>query len=209
MLTKLDQCVLGFDKFLRVLCPAWSQQATSPADDCPELDLSGLEKHQAISMMRVNVAGEVAAQGLYRGQLLFASDDKLRVDLTQAADEEMDHYAWCVQRLRELDARPSVFNPLWYAGAFSLGLFAALLGDKKSLGFIIATEEQVGRHLASHLEALSSKDEKSRAIVWQMYKDELAHADEAAAQGGQRLPGFVQEMMHWMAQVMIKASRIV
>jgi ubiquinone biosynthesis monooxygenase Coq7 len=209
MFTKLDQCILEFDKFLRVLCPAWTKEAVSPADDYPETDLSGLDKHQSVAMMRVNVAGEVAAQGLYRGQLLLAQNDDLRADLKQAADEEMEHYAWCMQRLQQLDARASIFNPIWYAGAFSLGLLAAMLGDKQSLGFIIATEEQVGRHLASHLQALSSRDLKSRAIVRQMHQDELAHAEEAEIQGGLRLPGVLQELMHWTAQVMIKASRLV
>lgn len=211
MFSKLDQCILGFDQFLRVLCPNWTTQATqpSPADQCPEADLSGVERHQAAGMMRVNLAGEVAAQGLYRGQMILARESNLQTDLQQAAEEEMDHYAWCRQRLQSLDVKPSVFNPIWYMGAFSLGLIAALLGDKMSLGFIIATEEQVGRHLASHLQHLSPHDLKSRAVVWQMYQDELAHAHDAEQRGGQRLPRLTQEIMHWMAQVMIKVSRLV
>lgn len=211
MFSKLDECILGFDRFLRVLCPDWTTQVNQPypADDGFQGDLSGLEAHQSAGMMRVNLAGEVAAQGLYRGQLLLARDIKLQTELKQAAEEEMDHYAWCLQRLQELDVKPSVFNPIWYAGAFSLGLVAALLGDKTSLGFIIATEEQVGRHLASHLQNLSPRDLRSRAIVWQMYQDELLHAQEAEQSGGQRLPRLTQELMHWMAQVMIKLSRLV
>ena len=121
---------------------------------------------------------------------------------------EFDHYVWCLERLRELDAKASLFNPIWYLGALSIGVVAGLLSDKVSLGFIIATEEQVGQHLASHLLNLPTSDLKSRAIVGQMYEDEIRHAEDAEQSGGQRLPLVVQQIMHWTAQVMISASRL-
>lgn len=211
MPSKLDQCIVEFDRMLKLIYPPWTvaSKLPSPADTCHEEALSLVDKHKAQAMMRVNLAGEVAAQGLYRGQLILARAPELRAKLLQAADEEMDHYAWCLQRLLDLGGHASLFNTMWYIGAFGLGLSAALLNDKISLGFIIATEEQVGRHLASHLRDLPTQDQKSRAIVAQMYHDELSHAHDAEASGGQRLPRLVQTLMHWSAQVMIKVSRLV
>jgi ubiquinone biosynthesis monooxygenase Coq7 len=207
----LDHLITKFDRLLKLAFPVWpiSSVNISPAENIKENILSDVEKHQSQSMMRVNLAGEVAAQGLYRGQLLLARDELLKKDLERAAQEEFDHYVWCAERLKEFDARPSVFNPIWYAGAFTIGLVAAILSDKISLGFIIATEEQVGRHLASHLYKLPKTDKKSRAIVAQMYEDEISHAEHAEHEGGVRLPVLIQEIMHWMAQVMIKSSSII
>lgn len=206
----IDQCVIQFDRVLRNFWPAWPQKSHNmPSVEKNQTSkLSELDKHQVVSMMRVNLAGEVAAQGLYRGQMLLARDKMLRQHLHQAAAEELDHYAWCYQRLMDLDARPSVFNPFWYAGAFMIGLFASVISDAKSLGFVIATEEQVGQHLAGHLQRLPKEDLQSRAIVAKMYEDELLHAQEAASQGGKRLPVYVQQIMHWAAQVMIQASSL-
>lgn len=206
----LDQCVIQFDSVLRTFWPAWPKTSNHrPMVEQNQTEqLSELDKHQVISMMRVNLAGEVAAQGLYRGQMLLARDNILRQHLHQAAVEELEHYAWCYQRLMELDARPSFFNPVWYAGAFMIGLFASVLGDAKSLGFVIATEEQVGQHLADHLQRLPKEDLQSRAIVAKMYEDELLHAQEAADRGGERLPLYVQQIMHWAAQVMIQTSSL-
>ncbi len=207
----IDSCVLQFDKALRLIFPAWPTKAVidNPADQISELQLSKVERRQSEMMMRVNMAGEVAAQGLYRGQLVMARDETLKQELELAAIEEFDHYVWCQQRLEQLDARPSVFNPIWYCGAFIIGLSAALISDKKSLGFVIATEEQVGEHLASHLLSLPKADLKSRAIVAKMYEDELKHAEYAEHKGGERLSPLIQEMMHCMAQVMIKMSRVI
>lgn len=205
----IDQCVIQFDSLLRIFCPAWPQKShTMPKVETPSFEMSRLEKRQVASMMRVNMAGEVAAQGLYRGQMLLARDKNLRVHLHQAAEEELDHYAWCYQRLMDLDARPSVFNPLWYTGAFMIGLLASAMSDAKSLGFVVATEEQVGHHLAGHLQALPLDDLQSRAIVAKMYEDELLHAQEALERGAESLPPHIQHMMHWVAQVMIQASSL-
>jgi ubiquinone biosynthesis monooxygenase Coq7 len=207
----IDSCITQFDKVLRLIFPVWPTKAVvdNPADKVSELQLSKVEQHQSKMMMRVNLAGEVAAQGLYRGQLLMARDTSLKQELELAAIEEFDHYVWCQQRLEQLDARPSVFNPIWYCGAFIIGLSASLISDKKSLGFVIATEEQVGEHLASHLLSLPKTDLKSRAIVAKMYEDELKHAEYAENKGGERLSLLTQEMMHCVAQVMIKMSRVI
>ena len=207
----LDRMIIQFDKTLRTICPKWPQQSSysHPDQHIVSSRLSAVESHQSQAMMRVNLAGEVAAQGLYRGQLLVARNPELKEKLAEAAEQEFEHYMWCLQRLKELNASPSLFNPLWYMGALSIGLLAAIWSDTVSLGFIIATEEQVGMHLASHLLQLPADDKKSIAIVWQMYVDELQHAQDAEHFGGVRLPMLLQMMMHGMAQVMINCSRLV
>jgi ubiquinone biosynthesis monooxygenase Coq7 len=207
----LDNLVVKFDKTLRTLLPTWPKEALikNPGDDVPDMLISPVEQHQSAGMMRVNLAGEVAAQGLYRGQLLVARNETLKQELKKASIEEFDHYVWCSERLKELDAKASLFNPLWYWGALSIGVMAGLLSDKVSLGFLMATEEQVGKHLASHLLNLPQTDLKSREIVARMYQDELRHAEDAQHHGGVQLPWMVQEVMHWVAQVMINTSRLI
>lgn len=207
----LDLLVVKFDKTLRTILPSWPSQSVveNPANEVSDMLVSEVEQHQSAGMMRVNLAGEVAAQGLYRGQLLVARDDALKKELEQACHEEFDHYVWCLERLRELDAKASLFNPVWYFGALSIGVIAGLLSDKVSLGFVIATEEQVGQHLASHLLNLPQLDLKSREIVAKMYEDEMRHAEDAEHLGGVRLPALVQQVMHWVAQVMINTSRLI
>jgi ubiquinone biosynthesis monooxygenase Coq7 len=152
--------------------------------------------------MRVNHAGEVAAQALYHAQALFARDPQVREFMLQAAREETDHLAWCETRLTELGARPSVLNPLWYAGSFGIGAIAALLGDKASLGFVAETERQVEGHLKSHLDLLPAGDARSRAIVQAMAHDEAGHGRQAESAGAASLPGPVREVMRRTAQVM-------
>jgi 3-demethoxyubiquinol 3-hydroxylase len=211
MLSFIDECIIKFDKVLKAAYPAWptTTHIANPADNEAEMALTIVEKHQSQSMMRVNLAGEVAAQGLYRGQMLLANSPELKQELNAAAEEEWAHYVWCLDRLKELDDSPSLFNPVWYCGAFVLGMLASMISDKTSLGFVIATEEQVGQHLASHLWMLPRQDFKSRAIVRQMYQDELGHAEMAEHRGGERLPLMVQYMMHLAAQVMIQTSGLI
>lgn len=211
MLDFLDQCIIGFDKTLRTVLPAWpsTSEIENPSLKHADIALARVDSRQSQSMMRVNLAGEVAAQGLYRGQMLFAKNPQLKAQLEQAALEEFNHYVWCLERLKELNADPSLFNPIWYFGALSIGLFAALMSDDISLGFIIATEEQVSQHLASHLLHLPLNDLKSRAIVETMYEDELQHAEKAENSGGTRMPLITQHLMHWSAQVMIRVSRLI
>jgi ubiquinone biosynthesis monooxygenase Coq7 len=156
--------------------------------------------------MRVNHVGEVCAQALYQAQALTARSAQLRSQMEQAAREETDHLAWTQQRLEELGARPSLLNPLWYAGAFAIGLAAGRIGDALSLGFVVQTERQVEQHLAGHLERLPAADQRSRAIVEQMKLDERAHADAAEAAGAAQLPAPVVALMRVAAKVMTTAA---
>lgn len=168
-----------------------------PHGSLPEADrrLSG-------ALMRVNHVGEVCAQALYQAQALSARGVELRAQMLAAAREETDHLAWTQERLRELNDRPSWLNPLWYAGAFAIGLVAGRLGDAASLGFVVETERQVEAHLASHLERLPAGDAASRAIVEQMKLDEARHADKALAAGAAPMPEPVKWLMKASARVM-------
>jgi ubiquinone biosynthesis monooxygenase Coq7 len=168
--------------------------------------LSESEKREAAALMRVNHAGEVAAQALYHGQAALARDAQTREMLLRAAREESDHLAWCQDRLRELDSRPSLFSPLWYAGSFAIGAFAAALGDRVSLGFVAETERQVEGHIDSHLERLPPQDSRSRAILEQMRADEIEHGEKAISAGGMQLPGPVRQLMRRTARVMTFTS---
>lgn len=152
--------------------------------------------------MRVNHVGEVCAQALYSAQALVTRDEALRRQFETAAREETDHLAWTQQRLDELGARPSLLNPLWYAGAFAIGLLAGRSGDARSLGFLVETERQVERHLESHLDRLPAADHASRAIVDKMKQDEARHADQAETSGAAALPAPVRWAMRAAAKVM-------
>ena len=165
--------------------------------------LSEAERRETAALMRVNHVGEVCAQALYTAQAMATHDAALRQHLLAASDEETDHLAWTEERLRELDDRTSLLNPLWYAGAFAIGFVAGKLGgDKVSLGFVVETERQVEAHLQSHMDRLPAHDQASRAIVAQMKEDEVRHADEALAAGGLDLPPPVKGMMRLAAKVM-------
>ncbi|MEO6624334.1 MAG: 2-polyprenyl-3-methyl-6-methoxy-1,4-benzoquinone monooxygenase [Burkholderiaceae bacterium] len=174
-------------------CPTVPEQST---------ELSQTEKAHAGALMRVNHVGEVCAQALYASQALATRNPELRVRYERASAEEADHLAWTRQRLDELGARPSMFNPLWYAGAFGLGLLAGRLGDRVSLGFVVETERQVEAHLQGHMNTLPAGDHASRAIVAQMQADEAEHASQARHAGAIELPGPVQELMRAAAKVM-------
>jgi ubiquinone biosynthesis monooxygenase Coq7 len=196
----LDPALRVVDEALRTLfAPAHSQRT---ADLPPDAPLSDQEKRHAAGLMRVNHAGEVAAQGLYRGQALLSRGPETRGFLERAAAEEGDHLAWCESRLRELDSRPSRLNPLWYAGAFAIGAVAAALSDRISLGFVEETERQVEGHLTGHLDKLPSADARSRRIVELMREDEAGHGQAARAHGGRALPLPVPTLMRAAAAVM-------
>jgi ubiquinone biosynthesis monooxygenase Coq7 len=167
-----------------------------------DLDLSPQDRTHVAGLMRVNHVGEVCAQALYQSQKLLAKTPETRALLDQAAKEEMDHMAWCEERLKELDSRPSLLNPLWYAGAFGIGLVAGLAGDRWSLGFVAETEKQVERHLDDHLERLPETDLHSRAIVEQMRMDEIEHGASAIAAGGQELPRPITSLMAGISKIM-------
>ncbi|MBT0569646.1 2-polyprenyl-3-methyl-6-methoxy-1,4-benzoquinone monooxygenase [Curvibacter sp. CHRR-16] len=172
--------------------------------------LSKTETQHAAGLMRVNHVGEVCAQALYTAQALTTSNAALRKHFLDACEEETDHLAWTEQRLQALGGRKSLLNPLWYAGAFGLGLVAGRLGDAWSLGFVVETEHQVGAHLQSHLQpydgsadsGLPSGDTTSRDIVQQMHADELRHAENAAKEGAKDLPPPVKQLMRAAAKVM-------
>ena len=177
--------------------PMWAAEIPANAE------LSATEKMAASALMRVNHVGEVCAQALYTAQALATEDKALRQHLTTACNEETDHLAWCEQRLQELGGRPSLLNPLWYAGAFSIGYAAAKLGgDRMSLGFVVETERQVEAHLESHLGLLPAKDGPSRAIVAQMKVDEAQHAKDALAAGAAELPAPFKALMKVASKVM-------
>jgi ubiquinone biosynthesis monooxygenase Coq7 len=206
----LDTLISAADRALRALLapPAASRPIPPVPVDRPaptpgpgaELDVD--DRRESAALMRVNHAGEVAAQALYHAQALFARDAGVREFMLKAAREETDHLAWCETRLEELGARPSVFNPLWYAGSFGIGALAAFMGDKASLGFVAETERQVEGHLKSHLQRLPPSDARSRAIVEAMCEDEAGHGQQARHAGAIPLPGPVRELMRRTAQVM-------
>ena len=165
-------------------------------------ELTADEKKLSAAYMRVNHVGEVCAQALYTAQAAVTRNPQMRAQFEAAAREETDHLAWTRQRLDALGSRPSLLNPLWYAGAFALGLVAGKVSDRVSLGFVAETEDQVSEHLAGHLKQLPAGDNVSRAIVAQMKLDEEAHAAEARRAGAVELPSPVRALMRGAARVM-------
>lgn len=198
----MDRFILVVDRAMRTLSGAASARRVNPAATQSAPPMTDAERGQSISLMRVNHAGEVAAQALYQGQALLSRTSRLREKLGHAADEELDHLAWTRQRIHELGGRTSVFDPIWYAGAFVMGAAAGALGDKTSLGFLQATEEQVEAHLATHLDRLPASDLPSRAIVTQMKQDEASHAQTARSLGARPLSPPVQGLMRLGSRVM-------
>jgi ubiquinone biosynthesis monooxygenase Coq7 len=174
----------------------------SPAAGMTEADLDAAQRLHAAGLMRVNHAGEVCAQALYSGQAAVARDAATRARLLEAAAEETDHLAWCGERLAALHSRPSLLNPLWYAGSFAIGAMAALASDKVSLGFVVETERQVEAHLGEHLQKLPEADVRSRAVVVQMQADEARHGRLAREAGGIDLPAPVPSLMRFASAVM-------
>lgn len=202
----VDGFIIEFDRALRSIVGATPMRRPVPASKIESGELlDGLtesEKKHSAGLMRINHVGEVCAQALYQSQKLHAKSDDLKAKLEHAAIEEEDHLAWCESRLEELGARPSLLNPLWYAGSFLLGSAAGLAGDKVSLGFVAETEKQVEHHLDGHLQELPSNDHHSRAIVAQMRADEIEHGQMAIREGGVELPAPIQSAMKIMAKVM-------
>ena len=206
-LSGLDHLLLQADRALRTLSPGSPcHERPSPAKPVDEAEMSDAERRHAAGLMRVNHSGEVCAQALYQGQALTAKLPEVRAEMEHAADEEIDHLAWCEQRLRELDSRPSLLNPLWYGLSFGIGAATGKVSDKVSLGFVAATEEQVCKHLESHLQKLPPQDEKSRAVVEQMLVDEAKHQHAALDAGGARFPGPVKGLMTLVSKAMTSVS---
>lgn len=201
-LDSLDTAIAAFDRALRsVFAPAQAGRPL-PATSDAAVPLSDSERRASGALMRVNHAGELAAQALYHGQALFARSEPTRRLLLAAARAESDHLAWCETRLGELGAWTSRLNPLWYGGSFLIGAAAALMGDRASLGFVVETERQVEGHLDRHLDRLPPGDDRSRAILRAMREDEIAHGADAAAAGATELPPPLPGLMRRMARVM-------
>ncbi len=202
----IDRLIGQIDKAIKVLAaPAQASRAV-PGATHGELVLDPGEAALSVRLMRVNHSGEVAAQGLYQGQALTASNDRVNAEMHQAAAEEMDHLAWCARRLEELGGRTSLLNPAWYLGSFAIGAIAGAFGDRTSLGFVMETEKQVESHLRDHLDRLPVADHRSRAILAQMQQDEIRHGEKAAALGGAALPAPLQGLMRLSARVMTRSA---
>ncbi len=206
-LTRADRFLSGIENALRGIAatPATATRP-SPALDTAEGSLTDAQRQHAAGLMRVNHAGEIAAQGLYQGQAAVARSAEIAAHLQSAARDELDHLAWCEQRLRELDARPSRLRPAWFAGAWLIGAASGLLGDRWSLGFVEETERQVAAHLGGHLAELPAEDARSRVVVSKMREEEEMHGAAAKSAGARPLPAVVRELMRMSARVMTRTS---
>lgn len=209
-LSLIDHAIMQVDRALRTLTPGTqTARRPNPAAHMPHVEAAELslgEQRHAAGLMRVNHAGEVCAQALYQGQALTAKLPSVRAEMEDAANEEVDHLAWCEERLHQLNSRPSLLNPLWYGLSYSLGAAAGLVDDKVSLGFVAATEEQVCHHLRGHLKQLPEQDGASRVIVQQMLNDEAKHGAAALRAGGHDFPAPVKSAMGLVSKVMTKSS---
>jgi ubiquinone biosynthesis monooxygenase Coq7 len=200
--TPLDRALIALNNALDALGSGAAARRPSPAAGLESAPMSESERRDVAGLMRINHTGEVCAQALYLGQAALARNAQTRAHLLHAADEEADHLAWCAARLHTLRSRPSLFNPLWYAGSYALGALAACAGDGPSLGFVAETEHQVEAHLQSHLERLPDADTASRAILEQMKQDEARHARQAIDRGGTSLPWPIPGLMRLSANLM-------
>jgi len=198
----LDRLIAEFDTALRAVAGVHAAGRPAPGADAAEATLTDEQRRHAAALMRVNHVGEVCAQALYQGQALTARDAHARQALQQAAREEQDHLAWSHERIQELGGRPSLLNPLWYAGAFAMGAAAGALGDRWNLAFLAETERQVEAHLIGHLDKLPADDRRTRAIVDAMRSDEAKHRDTALGLGAAELPAPVRLAMRVAAKVM-------
>jgi ubiquinone biosynthesis monooxygenase Coq7 len=204
----LDPFISAADRALRALLAPAQAYRLSPAAaiPAPADELTDPQRRQSAALMRVNHAGEVAAQALYHGQSLTARSDTTRALLLKAAREEEDHLAWCEQRLQELDSQPSRLNPLWYAGSFAIGALAGALGDRTSLGFVAETERQVERHIDGHLKRMATEDIRSRAVLEAMRNDEISHGSTAQNAGAAELPTPIRKLMSRTARIMTRTA---
>jgi len=201
----MDRLILGVDRALRALTGQHNPSRAAPIDQAAEDELPVMnepDREHAAGLMRVNHCGEICAQALYEGQALTAASEETRALLRAACEEEIDHLAWCEERLEQLGARPSVLNPLFYAGSWGLGVATGLLGDRVSLGFVEATEHQVVEHLSRHLDELPEADKASRAVLQQMREDETRHGEQALAAGGDEFGWLRKAVMGIVARVM-------
>jgi ubiquinone biosynthesis monooxygenase Coq7 len=208
-LTPGDRVLAGLDLALRSLAGTSRAGRPPPTAASPDAPLDDAARRESGALMRVNHVGEVCAQALYNAQALATRNPALQQQYARAAAEETDHLAWTAERLRQLGARPSLLNPIWYLGAFGIGLVAGRMGDAASLGFVVETERQVEQHLGSHLDRLPAGDHASRAIVGQMKADEAGHALAAENAGAARLPWPVRMAMRAAGRVMTTTAHYV
>jgi 3-demethoxyubiquinol 3-hydroxylase len=201
-----DLVIGQVDQALRTLSGQHGRRRPNPASNLDDAPLESAAGSHAAGLMRVNHTGEICAQALYQGQALTARDPQVRSVLLEAAAEEADHLAWCEDRLEELHSRPSLLNPVFYAASYAMGAVTGLLGDRVSLGFVEATEDQVCKHLEEHLERLPAEDSRSREIVIRMRDDEARHGAEALARGGAEFPAPVKGAMRLLSRVMTESS---
>jgi ubiquinone biosynthesis monooxygenase Coq7 len=201
-LSPVDRLLDGAQNALETVFGSARAERPNPAGDRADVVLDESERRHAAGLMRINHVGEVCAQALYVGQALVARDAATRAQLLHAAQEETDHLAWCADRLRELDSRPSLLNPLWYAGSHAIGVVAGLRGDGWNLGFVVETERQVEAHLDEHLQSLPEADLRSRAILETMKADEARHAANAEAAGARVLPPPIPSLMAAASKLM-------
>ena len=201
-LSAFDRLLVDAQNALGTLAGKPVARRPNPASTTPDVELDDAERRHAAGLMRINHVGEVCAQGLYFGQAAVARDPETREHLLEAAQEETDHLAWCGDRLQELHSRPSLFNPLWYAGSYTLGALAGLRGDGWSLGFVVETEHQVEAHLEEHLQTLPEADLRSREILKVMKADEARHAEQAEQAGARLLPQPIPSLMAAASQLM-------
>jgi ubiquinone biosynthesis monooxygenase Coq7 len=205
-LSLTDRLVQEIDRGLRTVAAANVAGRPFPGQDAAETVHDPVARKHAAALMRVNHAGEIAAQALYHGQALTARNPAVREQMLAAAREETDHLAWCERRVRELDSRTSLLAPVWYAGSFAIGALAGLAGDRTSLGFVEETEKQVVEHLESHMHELSPDDERSRRTVAQMKADEDRHAEDARNNGALGLPRPIRALMRRTAGIMTRTA---
>jgi len=201
-----DQLILGADRFLRTLSlePTASRQSPASGEELPVLNEQ--ERLHAAGLMRINHTGEVCAQALYEGQAATARDSEVRETLLKAASEEEDHLAWCSDRLVELESKPSVLNPAFYVASYLMGVVTGVMGDRISLGFVAATEEQVCKHLEVHMTKLPAADTRSLKVIQQMHADEQRHGNQALDAGGASFPAAIKGIMAAMSKVMTSTT---
>jgi 3-demethoxyubiquinol 3-hydroxylase len=206
VLSPLDRFIAAVDQAARTVLARSSSTRPYPAEGLPETVHSDRDRRHVAALMRVNHAGEVAAQALYQGQALVAGRQQTRQALLDAGREETDHLAWCSQRITELGGRTSVLSPLWYGGSFAIGVIAALASDRASLGFVAETERQVVDHLQSHLRQLPEDDRRTKAIIEQMSDDEARHGQDALLAGGMVLPEPARRLMRMTSKLMTRTA---
>ncbi len=208
ILNLIDHCIINADNMLRTIYPPQKRhtERESPANQFAEPILSHDERQHIAGLLRVNHAGEVCAQALYQGQAITAKLETTRTQMNLSAQEERDHLGWCEQRLKELKNKPSLLNPVWYAGSLLLGICAGLIGDSWSLGFVAETERQVTAHLMRHIERLPLQDQKTHAILSQMKMDEEKHAEIAINAGAKELPLLLKQLMYFTSKLLTTSS---